>query len=74
MVEQHAPEEIRRLRRVGDVEPTQPLLPSVSPIRLCPLETKVPKASGPRVPLVFPAAMVLPNATVEGVDVLPAAL
>ena len=45
-------------------EPTQPELPSVSPIRLLPWEVKVPKASGPLVVAVFPATMVLPRVTV----------
>ena len=42
-------------------EPTQPELPSVSPIRLLPWEAKVPNASGPLVVAVFPATMVLPS-------------
>ena len=45
-------------------EPTQPELPSVSPIRLCPREAKVPTASGPLVVAVFPATIVLPRVTV----------
>ena len=45
-------------------EPTQPVLPSVSPIRLLPWEATVPKASGPLVLAVFPATMVLPSVTV----------
>ena len=45
-------------------EPTQPEPPSVLPTRLLPLETMVPKASGPLVPAVFFATMVLPRVTV----------
>ena len=45
-------------------EPTQPVLPSVLPIRLWPREAKVPNASGPLVVAVFPATMVLPRVTV----------
>ena len=41
-------------------EPTQPVLPSISPIRLVPCEVKVPRASGPLVVAVFPATIVLP--------------
>ena len=45
-------------------EPTQPELPSVSPIRLLPWEAKVPKASGPLVVAVFSATMVLVSVAV----------
>ena len=45
-------------------EPTQPELPSVSPIRLLPLEAKVPRASGPLVLAVFTATRVLPRVAV----------
>ena len=54
-------------------EPTQPELPSVSPIRLLPWEAKVPNASGPLVPAVFPATMVLPMVTVPACVVNAAA-
>ena len=45
-------------------EPTQPELPSVSPIRLLPWEVKVPETHRAAVPAVFPATMVLPRVTV----------
>ena len=45
-------------------EVPQPLLPSVSPIRLFPREAKVPTASGLVVLPVFTATMVLPMFTV----------
>ncbi len=45
-------------------ELTQPVLPSVSPIKLFPCEAKVPRASGPLVLAVLSATMVLPMVTV----------
>ena len=44
-------------------EPTQPLLPSVSPIRLLPWEVMPPATSGP-LGAVLPAMIVLPSVVV----------